>query len=92
MADKEKAIQEYSLCIALRPEIALSYFKRASVYMLQEEYALAEADFEKASQKGSPWNWARYNRAIALQRLEVLKQRGRDNQSYRQRSSKCQLV
>lgn len=67
--DLDKALQAYSVCVALQPTIAIGYFNRASVHFNKKQYDDAIADYESAYALQPSWSWIQLNRALALQAL-----------------------
>lgn len=48
--DLKGAIEDYSMCISLEPELAYPYLKRADVYILQGDTEAAAADYRKVAE------------------------------------------
>lgn len=67
LGDYEKAVECFSACIAVRPEIGIGYFSRGMVRLAMNRVGLAEADYRLASEKSPSQSWAKFNQAIALQ-------------------------
>lgn len=69
LRDLQSAVEHYSICIALRPDVSLGYFNRGMVHFDMQRWDMAEKDYALACEREPALSWARFNRAIALQNL-----------------------
>jgi serine/threonine protein kinase/Tfp pilus assembly protein PilF len=81
------AQQAYTACIALRPDIAVAYFNRASASLLGGQHEDALQDYARVLKLQPEWPWVRFNQAVSLSRLgknqealEALEEAGRQGQ------------
>jgi eukaryotic-like serine/threonine-protein kinase len=65
LSQPSQAAACYTACIALKPDFPGWYFNRGLVYLKQKDYALANADFDKALQLRPAQAEAHFNRALA---------------------------
>lgn len=63
------AQQAYTACIALRPDIAVAFFNRASAQLLIGSYQEAVDDYEHVLRLQPDWPWVRFNQAVSLSRM-----------------------
>lgn len=63
------AQQAYTACIALRPDIAVAYFNRASASLLGGQHEDAVQDYARVLKLQPEWPWVRFNQAVSLSRL-----------------------
>jgi tetratricopeptide (TPR) repeat protein len=74
LEEHSHAIQAYTACIAIQPKVAIAYFNRGRSRFLLSEFDAAAEDYFQVSQKSPRWQWARLNRALALQHANRLKE------------------
>lgn len=63
------AQQAYTACIALRPDIAVAYFNRASASLLGGQHEDAIQDYARVLKLQPDWPWVRFNQAVSLSRM-----------------------
>lgn len=63
------AEKAYTACIALRPDIAVAYFNRASASLLAGQHEDAIQDYARVLKLQPEWPWVRFNQAVSLSRM-----------------------
>ncbi len=66
--------QAFTVCIALQPKSPIAYLNRAEARFSASMFSLAAEDFEKALTLAPSWHWSRLARALALQKLGLVRE------------------